>query len=103
MNYFKPNKQTQSDKQEQYSNSSASNETNGKNNNSVPHVSLTPLTPGKLTEPSIPSEMDAYKTLSSVERGIIKKVLSVINSMSDIPEKQKHKLKTKLQKKIVKK
>ena len=55
------------------------------------------------TEHPVPNEMDAYKGLSKVERGIVKKVLSVINSMTDIPDRQKQKLKNKLQKKILKK
>lgn len=55
------------------------------------------------TEHPSHNEMDAYKGLSTVERGIVRKVLSVINSMTDIPDRQKQKLKNKLQKKIVKK
>lgn len=65
-----------------------------------------PGTPSATSIPSLPAEpneMDPYKCLSSVEKGIVRKVLSVINSMTDIPDKQKKKLKDKLQKRIVKK
>lgn len=73
------------------------------NHSTVPGVAIPPSGVEQPAEPPVPSEMDAYKTLSTVERGIVRKVLSVINSMTDIPEKQKQKLKNKLQKKIVKK
>lgn len=63
----------------------------------------TPSTSDTPSEPTVPNEMDAYKGLSVVEKGIVRKVLSVINSMTDIPDKQKAKLKNKLQKRIVKK
>lgn len=63
-------------------------------------------TPGGLpttpTEPPVPNEMDDYKSLSTVERALVRKFLSVINSMSDLPDKQKTKLKTRLRKKIIK-
>lgn len=79
----------------------------GSDNSSVhtqvsPVETTPPITPSLPTDPPIPSDMDAYKGLSTVEKGIIRKVLSVINSMTDIPEKQKLKLKSKLQKRIVK-
>lgn len=60
-------------------------------------------THGTPAESPVPNEMDAYKGLSTVEKSIVRKVLSVINSMTDIPDKQKAKLKNKLQKRIVKK
>lgn len=52
-------------------------------------------------EPVAPNEMDDYKSLSSVERALVKKFLSVINSMAELPEKQKIKIKTRLRKKII--
>lgn len=61
-----------------------------------------PSIPSLPVEPAEPNEMDPYKGLSTVEKGIVRKVLSVINSMTDIPDKQKKKLKDKLQKRIVK-
>ncbi len=53
-------------------------------------------------EPTGPNEMDDYKSLSTVERALVRKFLSVINSMSDLPDKQKTKLKARLRKKIIK-
>lgn len=58
-----------------------------------------PTTP---TETPVPNEMDDYKSLSTVERALVRKFLSVINSMSDLPDKQKTKLKARLRKKIIK-
>lgn len=69
-------------------------------NPDAPSIPSIPSTPA---EPAEPNEMDPYMGLSTVERGIVRKVLSVINSMTDIPDKQKKKLKDKLQKRIVKK
>lgn len=65
-----------------------------------PNIPSTPISP---VVPAESNEMDPYKGLSTVEKGIVRKVLSVINSMTDIPDKQKKKLKDKLQKRIVKK
>jgi len=58
--------------------------------------------PNEPVEPPVPNEMDDYKSLSTVERALVRKFLSVINSMSDLPDKQKTKLKTRLRKKIIK-
>lgn len=52
--------------------------------------------------PKVPNEMDDYKNLSTVERGMVRKFLSVINSMNDVPDKQKKKIKDKLKKKLIK-
>ena len=52
--------------------------------------------------PPLPSDMDDYKHLSTVEKNLIRKFLSVINSMNDLPQKQKDRIKTKLRKKIIK-
>ncbi len=62
-----------------------------------------PSTPSQIIDPVVPNEMDDYKGLSTVEKAIMRKVLNTINSMTDIPDKQKKKLKDKLKKKIVKK
>lgn len=69
---------------------------------SDPGSASLPLPSDPHVEPDQPNEMDDYKGLSKVERAIMRKVLNTINSMSDIPEKQKQKLKDKLKKKIVK-
>lgn len=99
LDYFKPHVQTQLVHPTQPGNSTPDNKNSGEKVPDVPGIYETPSTP----EPHVPSEMDAYKALSTVERDIVRKVLSVINSMTDIPEKQKLKLKNKLQKKIVRK
>jgi hypothetical protein len=100
---FKPSTPTQPIQPMQFGNSTPDNDNPGENPITVPGSSVTPTNPEPPTKPPVPSEMDAYKALSTVERGIVRKVLSVINSMTDIPDKQKQKLKNKLQKKIVKK
>lgn len=51
---------------------------------------------------SIPNELDDYKGLSTVERNLVRKFLSVINSMTELPDKQKDKIKLRLRKKIIK-
>lgn len=82
-------------------NTSSDNKESGETTSTAPGVP--PATPGIPSMPPVPNEMDAYKGLSVVERGVIRKVLSVINSMTDIPDKQKTKLKNKLQKRLIKK
>lgn len=52
--------------------------------------------------PTVTNEMDDYKGLSVVERALVRKFLSVINSMTELPEKQKTKMKLRLRKKIIK-
>ncbi len=54
------------------------------------------------TESPVLNEMDEYKGLSTVERNLVRKFLSVINSMTELPDKQKNKIKTRLRKKIMK-
>lgn len=58
--------------------------------------------PDAPVDPSVPNEMDDYKSLSTVERALVRKFLSVINSMTELPEKQKAKMKSRLRKKIIK-
>lgn len=99
LDYFKPSAPPQSAAPTQPGNYTSGNENPCDKPQEAPVSPVLPSTPDTL----VPNEMDAYKTLSSVERGIVRKVLSVINSMTDIPDKQKQKLKNKLQKKIVKK
>ena len=87
--------------------STPENPTPGCDNPDTPSATHGSVAPSSTTETPTEhpahNEMDAYKGLSTVERGIVRKVLSVINSMTDIPDRQKQKLKNKLQKKIVKK
>ncbi|WP_217939756.1 ATP-binding protein [Duncaniella muris] len=58
-------------------------------------------TPPPLPTPPTPSEMDYYKSLSKVERDMVKKFISVINT-TDLPEKVKERMFAKLRKKIIK-
>ena len=82
---------------------------NGNEPSDTPNVpEETPKSPSPGDDPRVPAEspvpneMDDYKSLSSVERALVRKFLSVINSMTDLPDKQKTKLKTRLRKKIIK-
>lgn len=68
----------------------------------IPNSPIPEDDPSVPAEPPAPNEMDDYKSLSSVERALVRKFLSVINSMTDLPDKQKTKLKTRLRKKIIK-
>lgn len=52
--------------------------------------------------PKQPSEMDHYKNLSKVERDLVRKFLSVIKT-TDVPEKIKERMYSRLRKKIIKK
>lgn len=99
---FKPSAPTKHTNPVNTTTSPSNNERPNDNPNS--HTN-SPSTPNleQSTENTVPNEMDAYKTLSTVEKSIVRKVLSVINSMTDIPDKQKQKLKNKLQKRIVNK
>ena len=58
--------------------------------------------PDIIVSPTVTNEMDDYKGLSVVERALVRKFLSVINSMTELPEKQKTKMKLRLRKKIIK-
>lgn len=68
----------------------------------IPNSPIPGDDPSVPAEPPAPNEMDDYKSLSSVERALVRKFLSVINSMTDLPDKQKTKLKIRLRKKIIK-
>lgn len=52
--------------------------------------------------PSVPSEIDKYKGQPTVVRNLVRKFLAVIDSMTELPDKQKDKMKTRLRKKILK-
>lgn len=69
------------------------NSNNGENTNSQ--------NGGNSTNDTIPNELDAYKSLSSVERKLIKKFYSVIDG-ADVPPVLKEKMKKALKKKILK-
>ena len=69
------------------------NSSNGENNNSQNGE--------RDANNQIPTELDAYKALSSVERKLIKKFYSVIDG-ADVPPAMKEKMKKTLKKKILK-
>lgn len=73
-----------------------------KNPGDIPNLPIPGDDLNEPVEPTVPNEMDDYKSLSTVERALVRKFLSVINSMSDLPDKQKTKLKVRLRKKIIK-
>ena len=71
----------------------SNNSSNGENNNSQNGE--------RDSNNQIPNELDAYKSLSSVERKLIKKFYSVIDG-ADVPPTMKEKMKKTLKKKILK-
>lgn len=67
-----------------------------KKNEKDPKVPDTPAT-------NPPSELDAYKSLTSLERTIIKKVYTILNNQKDLAPSIREKLKNKMVKKLTKK
>ena len=71
--------------------SSSPNNTDNDNNPSAP------------TDDTPKSELDVYKSLTSLERGVIKKVYKILNSQKDLAPSIREKLKNKMVKQLTKK
>lgn len=71
--------------------SSSPNNTNNDNNPSAP------------TDDTSQSELDVYKCLTSLERGVIKKVYKILNGQKDLAPSIREKLKIKMVKQLTKK
>ena len=71
--------------------SSSPNNTDNDNNSSAP------------TDDTPKSELDVYKSLTSLERGVIKKVYKILNGQKDLAPSIREKLKNKMVKQLTKK
>lgn len=71
--------------------------TSSQNNTNTDDNSPTP------TDDTLKSELDVYKTLTSLERGVIKKVYKILNGQKDLAPSIREKLKNKMVKQLTKK